>query len=267
MTWQAQLYNLKDSDLDRIAWRYLTFPKFVSLLSYGALWFQRLCYLPDLVEGTIPKQPMSSMKQEDESLKQVFTDPAYQAQIGGWHERNVLDGKSLTLANCWYLGDTESERMWEEYGQSHESVAVRTTIRKLRMNTFLPADFSFIGPVRYIDHATYEMDHYSAHQAHHRAFLKDRRDFVHEQELRMTTLNIRSPACLDALGRPLTQDDLSGTGTNNFESAGLHIRVNLPHLLDTIVTHPKAPEWFYNLVLHLQLKSGFEWSVQRSTLK
>lgn len=266
MMWRAQLYNLQDSDLDKVAWRYLTFPKFISLVSYGALWFQRLSYLSDDLEGTIPSPTMESLKEADQPWKQTFTEPEHHKQIDAWHERSVSDGKSLTLANCWFLGGCESEQMWNEYGQSPESVAVRTTVRRLWMNTHLPSDFSFIGPIEYIDHSTCEMDHYLAHQAHHRAFLKDKRMFAHEQELRLTTMNFRTPACLDALGRPLKSADVSGLGANNFNSAGLYVRVNLPELIDAVVTHPQAPEWFYNLVQHLQMKAGLSWTVLKSSL-
>ena len=266
MTWHAQLHNLNEGELDKVVWRYLTFPKFISLISYGALWFQRLSSLSDELEGTIPSRTLGSMKEADQQWKQVFTDPALQTQIDGWHERSVADGKLLTLANCWYLGDCESEQMWEEFGRSPESVAVRSTIRRLWTSTLLPSDFSFIGPVMYIDHATFDMDHYPAHQAHHRAFLKDKRQFAYEQELRLTTMNLRTPACLDALGRPLSVEEVSGVGANNFDSPGLYVRSNITELIESVVTHPKAPDWFHNLVHHIQISGHYKWPVAKSSL-
>lgn len=266
MTWHAQLYNLQEDDLDRAAWRYLTFPKFISLVSYGALWFQRLQHLPDNLEGTIPVPTLAPMTEADQHWKEAFTDSAHQSQIDGWHDRSVSDGRSLTLANCWFLGEAESSLMWDEYGSGSESVAVRTTVRRLRENTLLPSDFSFIGPVEYIDHSAFEMDHDRAAQAHHRAFLKDRRQFAHEQELRLTTMNLRTPACLDEKGRPLRAEDVTGVGMNNFDSPGLYVRVNLPKLIDTVVTHPQAPEWFYHLVQHIQYTARLGWNVQKSSL-
>ncbi len=266
MIWRAQLYNLKEDELDNAVWRYLTFPKFISLVSYGALWFQRLCFLSDELEGTIPSPTLASMKDANQHLKQVFNDPALHVEIDGLHERNVADGKSLTLANCWYLADGESEQMWEAYGQSAESVVVRSTIRRLWTNTLLPSDFSFIGPVKYVDHSTFDMDHYTASQAHHRAFLKDGRQFAHEQELRLTTMNLRTPACLDPLGRPLTVEEVSGVGANNFDSAGLYVTANINELVEVVVTHPKAPDWFHNLIRHIQIGGHFKWSVEKSSL-
>jgi hypothetical protein len=266
MTWRAQLYNIREEELDNVVWRYLTFPKFISLVSYKALWFQRLCFLSDELEGTIPGPTLASMKDSDEPWKQVFSDPALLAQIDGWHERNVVDGKSLTLANCWYLGDSETPQMWETYGQSNESVVVRSTIRRLWTSTFLPSDFSFIGPVEYVDHSTFDMQHHMAHQAHHRAFLKDIRQFEHEREFRLTTMNIRTPACLDPLGCTLTVEEVSGVGMNNFDSAGLYVRVNINELFGAVVTHPKAPEWFHNLIRHIQIKGHYPWSVEKSSI-
>jgi hypothetical protein len=266
MAWRAQLHNIREDELDQVVWRYLTFPKFVSLVSYGALWFQRLCYLSDDLEGTIPHPTIASMKQADQHWKQVFTDPALQAQIDTMPERNVADGRSLTLANCWYLGNCESEQMWKEYGQSAESVVVRSTVRRLWANTHLWPEWSFIGPVQYVDHATFQMSHYHAHQAHHRAFLKDSRQFTHEQELRLTTINLRTPACLDCLGRPYSVDELNGVGMNNFDSAGLYVKINVTELFEAVVTHPDAPDWFYNLVRHIQIRGGYKWTVEKSAL-
>ena len=76
--WQAQLYNLKEDDLDSVVWRYLTFPKFIHLISYGALWFCRLQHLIDVYEGRIPEKVLSKMRQENEKTKKLFPHPEHQ---------------------------------------------------------------------------------------------------------------------------------------------------------------------------------------------
>ena len=46
--------NLVRDDKIKTVWRYMSFPKFMSLLTYQALWFSKLNMLEDKYEGTIP---------------------------------------------------------------------------------------------------------------------------------------------------------------------------------------------------------------------
>lgn len=111
------------------------------------------------------------------------------------------------------------------------------------------------------------MSSYEAHQAHHRAFLKDKYKFSHESELRICTMNIKTQACLDTLGRIFSKKDITGANMNNFGEAGLHVKVNLTNLFDTIVLAPGSKKWFRNLITHLSLKGNFNWNIQNSRIK
>jgi len=265
--WKAQLYNISDDELDSVVWRYLTFPKFISMISYGALWFCRLDYLKDEFEGVMPYKTVSEMKKENERWKPVFSKPELQKQLDEMPKRNVEDGKVLTAVNCWFLGVNESLQMWNDYVGAPEGVVVKSTIRKVRDSVYLPSEMSFIGKVKYVDFDKYEMSTYEGSQAHHRAFLKDRNHFDHENEIRMQTMNLRSPACLDPFGRPLSREDIIGKGMNNLDEPGLHVRVDLNNLFDTIITAPGAQKWFINLIKHIQIKSGFKWMIECSQFK
>jgi hypothetical protein len=265
--WKAQFYNLREDELDSVVWRYLTFPKFIHLISYGALWFCRLEYLIDKFEGRIPEAALTLMREENEKTKECFPHPEYQRQINNWPEDNVASGRSLTAANCWFIGDEESSAMWKEYARGPDGVAIKSSMRKVWESIYLPAEFSFIGKVKYVDFNTYEMSSYEAHQAHHRAFLKDISKFGHEHELRLCTMNIKTTACLDSLGRVFSNEDITGAKMNNFDEAGLQVRIDLRNLFDTLVLAPGSQEWFKNLVTHLSLKGHFKWNIQRSRIK
>jgi hypothetical protein len=121
--------------------------------------------------------------------------------------------------------------------------------------------------VNYVDFDTYKMSSYEAHQAHHRAFLKDKKKFSHECEMRICTMNIKTPACLDSLGRVFSKEDIAGAKMNNFDKTGLQVRVDLRGLFDTVVLAPGSEEWFKNLVAHLSLKSEFNWNIRSSRIK
>lgn len=212
----------------------------------------------------MPRKTIAAKKKESDRWKSLFTSPQHHRQLDEMHERNTRDGRELATVNCWFLGENESERMWREYVGSTEGIAVKSTIGKLWNSVYLPSEVSFIGKVNYVDLESHEMSTYEGGQAHHRAFLKDHSRFAHEQELRIQTMNLRTQACLDPVGRPLSREEVDGKGMNNFDQPGLHVRVKLDELFDTIVTAPGAPEWFCNLIKHLQIKSGINWHIRRS---
>lgn len=262
--WNAQNYNLTEKDLDAVVWRYLTFPKFVSMMSYEALWFCRLSYLSDKFEGAMPRKAVEISNKEHARWKATFASPEHHRQLDEMSERNVCDGRSLTAVNCWFIGEEENLRMWEEYVGATEGVAIRSTVGQVWKSTYLDSRFSFIGKVNYVNLEEHQMESYEAGQAHHRAFLKSQKEFKHEQELRFQTMNIRTLACLDPSGQPLTPNDLVGTGMNNFDEAGLNVRVKLDTLFDTIVTAPNASAWFFNLIKRLQVNFGIKCVLKRS---
>ena len=119
--------------------------------------------------------------------------------LDGTHERNVDDGRELTVVNCWFLSDRESEDMWNEYAGGVEGIAIKSTVGALSQYVFCDPQFSCIGKVQYVDLDAHEMSFYEANQAQERAFLKSLK-YSHEQEIRMTTLSIRGPMCVNMDG-------------------------------------------------------------------
>lgn len=153
-SWKVQFYNISEDELDSTVWRYLTFPKFIHLIHYGALWFCRLDYLIEKFEGQIPEKPLAQMRQENEKTKEGFPTPEHQKQIDQWPEKNMEDGRSLTAVNCWFIGSEESPEMWNGYAQGSEGVTIKSSIRKVWESIDLPFEFSFIGKVKYVDFET-----------------------------------------------------------------------------------------------------------------
>jgi hypothetical protein len=80
----------------------------------------------------------AAMHQSNQEWKSVFNTADFHEQLDLIHERNVQDGWRLTTVNCWFIGDQESKRMWDEYVGGPEGVAVRSTIRLLRDNIYVP---------------------------------------------------------------------------------------------------------------------------------
>jgi hypothetical protein len=256
--------TIHDADLDKTVWRYLTFPKYISLLSYGALWFSKLNILEDEYEGSMPAIADAEMLAGFQKFKEHL-DPSLREQIDGLNKRNVKDGRELTVASCWYLADSDSEKMWKEYSNLSEGVAIKSTVRSLSQHVFCDPRISHVGKVIYVDLEKYSMSHYEANQAHHRAFLKKLK-FRHENELRIVTMNFKGPMCVNMDGSPLTPDQYAGAGMNNFENRGLYVKTDLAQLIKATVLAPGASTWFELLVKRIARLSNISSPVESSIL-
>ena len=263
-----KLRDLSPKDLERVVWRYMPFTKFVSLLTYRALWFSKLNILQDQYEGRIPLRVLPEMGQSNEKWKEVFHSPEHHRQIDEWPAKNEADGRELLVVTCWFSQEQESRRMWEEYGATAESVAVKSTLGLLAKHIYVPQDetASHLGFVRYVEHDSHEMSLYEASQAIERAFLKDKAQFCHEHEVRLVTLNFKTPWCASPEGYPYTPEQVAGAGMNNFESPGLHVGINLEHLVHEVVVAPNAQPWFAKLVRRLTELHGLKVTVSNSAL-
>ncbi len=262
---KENIKNIFANELDSTVWRYLTFSKFISLLVYGALWFTKLNILQDQFEGTLPTTAKESLQQNHQKWKQIFP-PDLHWQIDQMAERNIKDGRELTVVNCWFLGDSESPKMWKNYTINNDGVAIKSTIRKLATYIYVEPEFSCIGKVEYVDFSSHDMTPYHASQVSERAFLKSNH-LQHEQEVRIVTMNFKTPTCVGMDGKPYTQEQVTGKNMNNFENAGLYIRVNIKELIDSIVIVPQATEWFELLIKRIIELSQLNIQIKRSELE
>jgi hypothetical protein len=187
---QPELRGLTNADMDMSIWRYMSFEKFISLLTYQALWFSKLKILEDKFEGMMPSAVKVRMNNENQKWKQIFPAELHN-QIDSLNDKNEESGRELTLVNCWFIGETESKRMWDEYAPLANSVAIKSTPKMLLRGVLLGGVPAAIGKVRYVDHHTHEMSAYHASQTFERAFIKDDK-YSHENELRLARLNTKN---------------------------------------------------------------------------
>jgi len=238
--------NLREDELDLSVCRYLTFPKFINMLAYSAIWFSNLNILQDQFEGMMPTQAKVKMFADSQKWKQVFPENLY-PQIDGMADRNEEDGRELLVVNCWYLGKADSPKMWKEYSGGSSGIAINSTIRKLSQYVYAWPEYSHIGKVKYVNLDTYEMTPYEANQAHERAFLKNER-YSEENEVRIVTMNLKSPRCVGMDGEPYTQEQYSGKNMNNRENPGLYIGIDFGSLVDSVVLAPGSLDWIKNTI-------------------
>ncbi|KFO68467.1 hypothetical protein ER57_03940 [Smithella sp. SCADC] len=262
------LRNLTNLDLNKTVWRYMPFSKFISLITYKALWFSKLNILQDEYEGMIPSNVRTAMNQDNQKWKSQFNTPEFHRQIDNWPAENENDGRELIVVNCWFLGDEESKIMWNQYGKFNEAVAIKTTIGQLAHYVLMPDDdnISHIGLVSYVDHDNHKMSFYEANQAHERAFLKDTNRFSHEQELRLCTMSLKTTNCISMEGRQYTREEVESKKMNNFNNPGLYIGVKLKELITEIVVCPNAQDWFTKMVARIVDLNGLNAKVSLSKL-
>jgi hypothetical protein len=228
-------------------WRYFTFPKFISLLVTQALWFSKLSILVDTLEGTTPNLTRGQMQSQYRDMEEWFPDEKRKQQVRSFVDVNEENGRELIVANCWFIGEHESQKMWEDYVGNDEGVAIRTTAECLANSLCLSHECWWIGKVNYVDLATHDrMDVYESHQAHLRAFLKSER-YALENELRVVTMNWVAPGCLNPDGSPQTEKQKSGL-VYSPDRRGILVSTRLAVLMKEVRTAPGTSEWHHNLI-------------------
>jgi hypothetical protein len=258
--------NLTEQDLNKTVWRYMPFSKFISMLTYQALWFPKLNILQDEYEGLMPASTKHEISREYQKYKDILP-PELHSQIDGMAGKNEEDGRELIVANSWFFSEEESEAIWREYANS-EGVAIKSTPKKLSENVLMLGDNNMchMGTVKYVDHANHKMSKYEAAQAIERAFIKDKEKFGHEQELRLATMSLKRMYCVGMNGKPYTQQEVEGKNMNNFENPGLYIGIKIDTLFDEVVVAPNAEDWLFSLVKRIIELYGIKVPVSKSRL-
>lgn len=217
--------------IENPVWRYMSFTKFVSLLTSRSLFFCRADRLGDPFEGSVSK-----VKEVPQTLT-VSTDEPIQVSSG--LRRNI---RNRMFLSCWHMNEHESAAMWRLYGKSNEAIAIQTTYRILREN--LP-ETTYLGAVEYMDYSADSFDENNLFAP----FFRKRRSFEHEREVR-------------ALYSPSFPPDHSIL----HEAKGHPIPVDLDRLLQSIFVSPLTPDWYYEMVRQVTAQFGLDKPVIRSEL-
>ena len=226
---------------DSRLWRFTDFPKFVSLISKGALHFCRSDRFNDPFEGSYgtynsTQRPhvYSHMKTKDvDNMLTQFT--RITTQLRQW-----------TYVNCWHANVYESAAMWSLYSATDDSVAIETTFDKL--TNVLP-DRVVLGYVNYIDYDTEWLPEGNMLYP----FTHKRKSFEHEKEVR-------------AIIQELPPSDGSvDLGVYNGKLVE-EVSVSLNDLITVIHVSPSASPWFVDMVRDVSKKYNISANVQQSSL-
>jgi hypothetical protein len=140
------------------------------------------------------------------------------------------------FVSCWHMNEAESEALWKIYGGQGCGIAVRSSYESLgaAISSTQPV---YGGQVQYLDETKQAL---GADNLFYNCIWK-RRSFEHEREFRVVV----------ATDEP---------------AKGIPISVDLDRLVEEVVVHPQAEEWFVAIVTDLVKTVGINARVHRSRL-
>lgn len=216
-------------NLDAKIWRYMDFPKYVSLLEQSALYLSRSDLLGDSFEGSL--SPLNTVVRTVQALSEGRASDAFTMPP---EVRQRM--RQMIYVNCWHANEHESVAMWSLYARSTEAVAVCSTYRKLSAQL---EPFHYFGHVHYIDYRSVHIPEGNGFWP----FAFKRLAFEHEREMRLVTQEKSPP------GAP-----------------GIMMPVDLSKLIDGVYVAPNAAKWFRDLVGSVTRKYGLDLPVHQSSL-
>lgn len=259
----------QDEDQQKIeVLRYVPLARFLSLLELEAMWFSRLGALQDRFECTDPRGVRAR-------LMALAKNPDTQGQplpFGSWEQLLTLteqgccgdDGRKMGAVNCWFLGNSESEKMWKKYGDEGKGIAIRSTVMRLATAfqiTGLYAQVSRVGRVEYVDFESHDMGSRGNDLAF-APFIKDNA-FSAENEVRIVTLNSFHSGCLYPDG---SQAGCPGSQIFCPDIKGFYIKCDLKRLIRSIIVGPNTETNFRELVKRLVGRYRLMVDVEHSKL-
>lgn len=200
------------ADFDRILFRYTDFKKLQSLIENNTLYFSRADLLGDKFEGSYSKPAI-------EFRKIMYKDAAPEFIEKGlitWSQ-NII---KTSFVSCWHSDTHESEAMWKSYSKLDKSIAIKSSIYKLRNHILDDKTEFLLGFVRYID---YKKDLHGIGNMFSPLFYK-KREYRHEQEFRIIDAKLE---LIDKI-----TDDMQKI------EKGIFVPIDLQNLIDSIIISP-----------------------------
>lgn len=222
-------------------WRYLDFPKLVSLIYKRSLHFGRIDLLGDPWEYklSIPSERalmryLKAHGTSDEHLLQGVNQ--YRTEIQQYY------------VSCWYMSDHESSLMWKAYSQESQGIVIKSKYMRLIEALTGAQESVNVGMVKYID---YDRDHIPIGNGFEPAVHK-RKFFKEENEIRAVFWS-----------KEKVNSDIH-PHMDGWKH--INIRADLEMLIDSIIVGPSTGYWYKELIEELLRKEGLNIEVQNSMM-
>lgn len=248
------VYHPKEFSIPKnntLLWRYQDFPKFVSLLDSGELYFTRADHFDDTFEGARgfyfqkdaiyeSMKPEFFLKAKSILIKKGIDNPTDdEIDTQAMEEAKMFiklqeQKRRDYFVSCWHANERESEAMWKLYiSAMNQGIAIQTTMERL-CYSIGKSGFE-VGNVNYI---SFE----EPLKVNDVPIWYKRTAFKHENEV-----------------RGIFKEAGSTRG-------GMPVKMDLDMLIDKVYVSPSAPVWFANLVESVLRKYGLNKIVEHSKL-
>ena len=214
-------------DSKEILWRYMTLPKYISLIEKKEIWLPRADQFEDQKEGSFPDEMKDIIQRAYDGMKNAPGPVADAEDFADFLKKN-------TFISCWHRNTQENMVMWAIYGKSSESVAIQTTVEKL-LSSFNPMRIAG----NWLDLKKVEYKTASEIPGvipYEECFFIKRPHFHFEHEVRLCldTYNTQAPSKQHPKGYPLP--------------------INVNKLIEKVLVHPDCPEWLLEVVRSVNAK-------------
>lgn len=191
--------------------------KFLHLLTSSSLWFSRCDFFEDGWEGRYSDATFATFLRSFKGPEEKIRD------FWDWHQRQNQEIQNCLYINCWHINEEESAALWQIYSTFGKSVAVKTTMHRLR-DAVADNNLSIqCGRVKYLNYANETMPMENLFTP----FMRKRRSFAFENELRML----------------FWDTDLMANARDNPDTKippGKRVPIKLEPLIETIYISPHA---------------------------
>lgn len=266
---EASEWEPGQPDGSRDIWRYLTFPKFVSILDTESLWFSSASEFEDPYEGAVPL-PTVQRRIADHVGEPEETDVDEVLQNSLAESLFHIGTMKASYMNCWHLNSYESVAMWDLYSSEGKGIAIQSTVddfassiedRPVKWGSEMeeyddPQDLIELGKVEYIDYSEDEIPRRNLTAP----LFHKRKSYSHECEFRAVYSKVTDVA--ELLDGGEAHPDMFA----DFP-AGEPVSVDLNQLIETVYIAPDSPTWFENAVEAVIREFEYDFETQRSSLE
>nr|WP_319540411.1 hypothetical protein [uncultured Methanospirillum sp.] len=233
-------------------WKFMDFTKFCSLLLDQSLYFSRLDQFEDTYEG-FSSDSYIEIKCRDNIANNKFPltneNVEYVKNLYGIYTRFL---RKTSFACCFHINNIESAALWKLYSKTNESVAIQTTVGRLKLCLEKnPKCKIHLGKVIY-DESQVKKE--LIDDKIYRFFIK-RKSFECDRELRAI---IQNSFTIDEYLKNNNPKSIGFNENNNFlqnpsiedllkidtlYQDGIQVKVNLNELIEIVYIAPNAPKY------------------------
>ncbi len=242
----------KDTDF---LWRYMSFEKFVSLLSTKSLFFTRADKFEDPFEGFMPPSVKSVYESEANDIKSN--------DLG----KSIAKWRKYILCSCWHHGNEESAAMWEKYHMNNSGIAIKTTVGNFK-NCLGEGYNVFIGKIKYINHYEYEVQQSLPEKSIYTWYFHKREPFEYEREFRAIIAHYPSflRDFIDSDGHLINPETILNREFPDICEIGIPFDIDVNTLIGEVITSPYIDGWVADTIRSVVKQYGFGFDVHPSPL-